>query len=248
MSEGRMRLSRPGAPDWVYEGRWVVGTTDVLAGRARTRTAVMETDARLFRLPSERWFEVMQDRPEVLLDAITGFARGIAALHLRLEPDGGFETGSGATSDVSTLAGRVCLLASLPLLRGAPMQVLAELAEIAEVTDLAADETLRPGAPAERIFVVTRGRIEGKRSDPDVRSLFSAGSMVCGALGLGDAEGAWSARAVEPSQVLSFSVDTWFDHIEEHIEGVRAMMAACALERDRLCDMLGERLGELVLR
>src|SRR5262252_8428844 len=69
MSEGRMRLSREGAPDWVYQGRWVVGTTDVLVGRRRTRTAVMETSARLFRLRSERWFEVMHDRPEALLNA-----------------------------------------------------------------------------------------------------------------------------------------------------------------------------------
>src|SRR6476619_5403651 len=39
MSEGRMRLTRPGAPDWVYIGRWVVGTTDVLVGRRHQRTA-----------------------------------------------------------------------------------------------------------------------------------------------------------------------------------------------------------------
>jgi CRP-like cAMP-binding protein len=46
MTEGRVRLSRAGSADWVYEGHWVIGTTDVLAGRPRTRTAVVETVVR----------------------------------------------------------------------------------------------------------------------------------------------------------------------------------------------------------
>src|SRR5260221_3753585 len=119
MSEGRMRLSRPDCADWVYEGRWVVGTTDVLVGRPRTRTATMEADARLFRLPAARWFEVMQDRPEVVLDALVGFARGVAALHARLSPDGGFPPAPAPASfaDASSLASRARILASLPLLR-----------------------------------------------------------------------------------------------------------------------------------
>jgi CRP-like cAMP-binding protein len=251
MSEGRMRLSRPGWPDWVYEGRWVVGTTDVLVGRVRARTATMETAARLFRLPAERWFEVMQDRPEVLLNGLVGFARGVAQLYVRLTPDGGFprQPSPASCGDASTLADRARLLASLPPLRGVPMQILVELAKLAQLRELEPEETLfAAGVPPGCVFVVTRGRIEARRADPTVDAVFVAGSVVGGSVCLGDPEAAWSARALECSQVLSFSVEDLLDHLEEHIDGLRAMMAAFALERDRLCDELALRLGELVLQ
>ena len=250
MSEGRMRLSSPGQPDWVYEGRWVVGTTDVLVGRRRSRTAVMETDAQLFQLPSDRWFEVMDHRPDVLLNAIFGFARGVATLYDRLEPDGGFLVpGPTPAIDVSSLSARAGLLASAPLLRGVPMQSLVELAALAECRDLEPDEVVfAAGAAPERVFVVTRGRIEGHRVEPDVRAVFAAGAIVCGAVCLGDPRSVWSARALDRAQVLSISTMDLFDHVEEHQDGLRAMMGAFALERERVCDVLAARLGELVLR
>jgi CRP-like cAMP-binding protein len=250
MSEGRMRLSRPGYADWVHEGRWVIGTTDVLVGRPRTRTAIMETDARLFRLPADHWFDVMQDRPAVVLNALVGFARGIVALHVQLAPDGGFAPPEPTSSpDVSSLAGRARVLASLPLLRGVPMQILVELASAMECRELEPKEGLfAAGVPPGRIFVVTRGRVEAVRgTEPTVTAVFATGSLVGGALCLGDSEAAWSARALERGQVLSFSVEDLFDHLEEHQDGVRAMMAAFALERERLCEELAARLGELVL-
>ena len=250
MSEGRMRLSCPGQPDWVYEGRWVVGTTDVLLGRPRARTAVMETDARLFRLPSGLWFEVMDRRSDLLLNALVAFARGIAALYVRLAPDGGFPLAPpGPTVDVSNLAARSRLLASAPLLRGVPMQTLVELADVAECRDLETGEIVFAAKTSPpRVFVVTRGRVQAYRVEPEVRAVFGSGSIVGGALCLGDSEAAWSARAIEGAQVLSFSADDLFDHVEEHQDGLRAMMGACALERERVCDVLAARLGELVLR
>jgi CRP-like cAMP-binding protein len=250
MTEGRMRLSCEGRPDWVYEGRWVVGTTDVLAGRPHSRTAVMETDSRLFRLPANRWFEVMDHRPDVLLNALVGFARGVAALHVQLAPDGGFALPAPRPSlVVSSLAARARLLASASLLQGVPMQSLVELAHESECRDLEPEEILfAAGALPGRVFVVTRGRVEARRVGPDVSAVFAAGSIVGGALCLGDSEGAWSARALDKAQVLSFSTADLFDHVEEHQGGVRAMMGAFALERERICDILAARQGELVLR
>jgi CRP-like cAMP-binding protein len=210
----------------------------------------METDARLFRLPSALWFEVMDRRPDVLLNALVGFARGVAALYVRLAPDGGFPIPEDrATADVSSLAARSRLLASAPLLRGVPMQSLVELAHVAECRDLEADEIVFAAKTSPpRIFVVTRGRIEAYRVEPEVRAAFGSGSIVGGALCLGDSQAGWSARALERAQVLSFSTEDLFDHVEEHQDGLRAMMGACALERERVCDVLAARLGELVLR
>ena len=250
MSEGRMRLTCPDQPDWIYDGRWVVGTTDVLLGRPRARTAVMETEARLFRLPAARWFEVMDHRPEVLVNALIGFARSITGLYVRLAPDGGFAPAAGEaeTVDVARLAGRTRLLASLALLRGMPMQSIVELADLAECQDLEPEAVLfSAGASPGRVFVVTRGHVEARHADPEVRAVFGPGTIVGGAVSLGDMGAEWSARALDRAQVLSFSTGDLFDHIEDHQEALRAAMAAFALERERACDVLASRLGELVL-
>jgi CRP-like cAMP-binding protein len=249
MSEGRMRLTRAGYADWVYDGRWVVGTTDILAERRRTRTATMETASRLFRLPASRWFEAMRDRPEVLMNVVVNFARGNVALYSRLAPEPAFAQPEAHRIDVSSLAGRVFLLASIPLFRRVPVQVLVELASLAELRDLAPGQGLfAPGVPPGRIFVVTRGRVEAARDEPAARAFFGPGAIVAGAVCLGDAEGAWRASAVDHSQVLSFATEDLFDHIEAHHGGLRAMMGAIAVERDQLCEILAARLGELVLR
>jgi CRP-like cAMP-binding protein len=249
MSEGQMRLTRAGHPDWVYRGRWVVGTSDVLIGRPHARTATMETPARLFRLPGERWFEVMERRPEVLLNVIVGFARGVVGLHTRLAPDGAFGAApSRGSVDVATLAGRAALLAQLALFRGVPMQTLVELADLAERRELVPGQALfDAGRSPGRIFVVARGRVEAFRAAPEVRASFGPGTLVGGAVCLGDEEAAWTAAALDHSEVLSFTAADLFDHVEEHHDGLRALMGALACERERLCDELAARHGELVL-
>jgi CRP-like cAMP-binding protein len=251
MTEGRVRLSRPGYADWVYEGWWVIGTSDALVGRRRTRTAVVETETRFFRLPSALWFEANRDQPDSLLDGIVGFARGSARLHVDLAPEGCFRaaTHAAAPVDASTLAGRTRALASVFLLRGLAVQLLVELASAAEIRDLAADEPLfSPGAPPRRIFLVTAGRIEIQSPGGEVRAAFGPGSLVGDLLYLSDEGAAWSARAADAAQVLCLSVDDLFDHAEERVEAMHALMTAASLERERLCEALAARRGELVLR
>jgi CRP-like cAMP-binding protein len=167
------------------------------------------------------------------------------ALYGRLAPDGGFPPARDEpTVAVASLPARARVLAAAPLLRGVPMQSLLELAQLATCRDLEAGEVLiAKGAPPARVFVVTAGRVEAWRAEPEVRAEFGVGSIVGGAVCLGDPEGAWSARAMGRAQVLSFSNEELFDHIEEHQYAVRAMMGAFALERERACDVLAARLG-----
>ncbi len=251
MIEGRVRLSRPGHADWVYEGRWVIGATDALTGRPRSRTAVVETDTRLSRLPGERWFEVMRDRPAVLLETLLGFAREAAALHEQLAPDGGFAAPAppARRADASTLAGRTRLLAALPLLRSAAVQLLAELAAAAEPRELAPGEALfGGGAPSGSAYLVVEGAVDLRRDDPAVAATFGPGELVGGALCFGDPSPAWAARAVGPARVLSFALEPLFDHLEGCHDSLRALMGAFALEQERLREELSARTGELILR
>src|SRR5262249_45250553 len=153
-----------------------------------------------------------------------------ARLHVKLAPDGGFAEAADpnvAPIDVTSLAARARVLSSLPLLRGVPTQILVELADTVERRALAQGESLFvAGAAPGRVFVVTRGRIEASRASPDVRATFAPGAIVGGALCMGDADAAWTARATEPSEVIAFAIEDLLDHLEEHAPAIRAMMAA----------------------
>jgi len=249
MTEGRVRLARPGYADWVYDGRWVMGTTDALAGRPRLRTATVETPMRTFRLPSEYWFSVMRDKPVGLLNTILGYIRGSVRYATMLAPSGGFEDSPRrAAFDVSSSSGRLRVLAATPILAKMPAQLLLELAAAAEERVLAPDETIFvAGEPHADLVVVARGAVALSRSNPEVAATFGPGEAVGGPICIGDADAAWTARAVGETRVVTIAIETLYDDLEDHIEGMRALMTTLALEQERLCEALAAREGELVL-
>lgn len=250
MTEGRVRLARPGYADWVYDGRWVIGTTDALAGRPRLRTATAETSMRTFRLPSEYWFNVMRDKPAALLTTILGYIRGSIRYATMLAPDGGFEPRPQRPAfDVSSLSGRLRALEAAPILAGMPAQLLLELASVAQERVLAPDEAVFiAGEPHSDLVVVARGELGLSRSAPDIRATFGPGDVVGGPICMGDGEAVWTARAIDEAHVVTIPVETLYDNLEDHIEGMRALMTTLALEQERLCEALAARDGEIVLK
>lgn len=96
-------------------------------------------------------------------------------------------------------------------------------------------------------MVVTRGHIEARKSDSELRALFGPGSLACGAVCFGHADTCWSAVAAGPSEVLTVAVEDVFERLEDHLDGMRALMATLSLERERLCEELASQTGELVL-
>lgn len=250
MAEGRARMSRVGHADWIYEGRWVIGTIDVLVGRPRARTATIEADTRLFRYRGDLWSDLMEDSFEITANALSGSARGTAALYTRIAPEPAFPEPSHdpLPYDSSTLVGRALLLSDLPLLRGASVQALTDMAEVTISETLAEGQTLfPPRLGAKRVYVVVRGLVEVYREEPRMTGQFGPGTIVGSALCLGN-DGAWGARALRPSEVLSFSTEEWFNQIEEHPGMARVAMAALALEREALMERIASKQRELVLR
>jgi len=250
MPEGRARMSRGGHSDWIYEGRWVIGTVDVQVGRPRARTATIEQDARLFRYPGDMWNDVMEDSFEITVTALTGSAGGTAALYTRMAPEPAFPapTDKPVLYDTSTLVGRALLLSEVPLLRGAGVQALTDLAETTVSQPLAEAEYLfKPRSRHGRVHVVVRGEVEVFRDEPRATGRFGPGDVVGGALCLGT-DDAWGARGVRESEVLSFSVEEWFNQMEEHPEMARAAMTALAIEREHLMERLADKLEEMVFR
>ncbi len=250
MIDGRMRLTDPGRPDWVYEGRWVMSTTDLLVGRPRARTVTSERDTRMFRVHGALWVELLEDSFEITSNALLGNARGTSALYARLPPTGGFAPPDEEPPDCDTdnLVGRAILLATLPPLKNASVQALTDLAATARRDVLESGALLfEAGAPRDRIYVVEQGSVELTRREPDLRAVFKRGSIVGDALALAPQERAYAARTLERSSLLSFSIEELFNQMEEHPEMGRGAMAALSLERERLYDLIAARDGELVL-
>ncbi len=251
LTDGRVRLTQEGRPDWVYRGRWVIGTTDALTGRPRARTATVEQPGSLFRLPAFTWLDLMEDSFDATSGALTGSAAGTVALYARV----GRVAGAAASAtcadtcrDLGSIVDRTLLLHQCSLFAQAGIQSLTDLARHSEVRSYGRGEELfAAGVHPGRTFVVARGEVEVHRERPDVRLSFGPGAVAGGAICLGDPQAEWSARAVSEAAVLSFSEEDLFDEMEEHTDLARSIMTAFALEREQLVDQLAGDRPEIVL-
>lgn len=253
MAEGRVRLVRPGLADWVYRGRWSIGTIDAVLRRPRRRTIVAETGGRMLRAPARAYLDLLEADVDLASITLLALARGVDQAIERL----GIETAEGAGAEAAaargpaldprSTVGRLALLERVPVLAGATLQAVADIAATCEVVELDAGEVLvDPARPDPRVLVVARGLVElAKGSAP--RGRFGAGDAVGGVLWHVAGEGGFRAVTAAPTVVLAFAVDDWLDRLEEHPALASAGVAALTAARERLHDRLAERLGELVL-
>ena len=142
---------------------------------------------------------------------------------------------------------RLAILADVPLLRGAGIQVLVELADsIEEVTFEPGSAIFERGDRRGQILLVLEGEAEGNRLDPGAHAcVFGPGSVVGGVASLGEPILAWQARAITRVRALSMSLEDWFDLMEEHFDLVRSALSAIALPREAILDDLSASTGEL---
>lgn len=251
--DGSFRLEREGAASLIFNGRWVLGSFDVLAERPRSRTAIAQKRAEVARLRVEDWTEILEDSFQLARNVLANARRAVASLYDLLPPDGGFgePRPAGALSLPSSrldLIERSLVLMETPLLRGMGVQSLTDLAARAEEVAFQPGQVLaEAGKVRDHLFVVAEGIFEARRERPALEARFGPGSIVFGAAALGDHGLPWSARALTDARVLVVSVDEWFDQLEEHFEAIRAALSTYALERERLLDLLANRQGELVM-
>jgi CRP-like cAMP-binding protein len=251
--DGSFRLERPGAQSITYNGRWVLGSFDVLADRPHNRTARALKSAEVVRLRVEDWTELLEESFSFARLVFTNAARTVTGLYERLAPSGGLP--APAPADALGLPEgkldwieRTLVLTEVPLLRGAGVQSLTALAANAEELRFRAGEALaEAGRPRERLFVVAEGLFEGSRERPDVSARFGPGSIALGAAALGEPSLPWSARALTDGRVIALGLEDWFDELEDHFDAIRAALGVYATERERLLELLAEREGGLVL-
>lgn len=252
VTDGLVKLSAEGHPDWVYRGDWVIGTTDMLVGRTRARTATAQHRFTAFRIPARVWIDITREDFSLTTSAVMGSARGNERLYLRLAPGGGFASAPDRRirfdEEKASFLDRAVLLHRTAYLRRAGVQALVDIARQSEIERFAAGDTIfASGRSPRRIGLVVSGEAEVSREDPLVVGRFHPGSVIGGAISLGNEDSAWSARAVTDSVVLSIDRRDWFDTMEDHPSIGYAAMADLALEREALLDLAAAPTGEIVL-
>lgn len=253
MSEGGVRMTKDGAPPWTFEGRWVLGSHEVLLERPRARTAVALTDLELVTIRADAWLELVEDSYDTARMIVENTARYLAGVYDQL----GEEAFAAPAAPVSlplpaeplNLVERLLVLCEVAILRSAGVQALTDLAASAdELTFAPGEDVLARGVPRDRLFIIADGQVVASREDPAVVGRFGPGDLVLAAAALGESSLAWRARAVRPTRVLAVRIETFFDEIEEHFDLVRAAMVAMSEERERLLDRLVRRSPGVVFR
>jgi CRP-like cAMP-binding protein len=244
MREGRVQLVREGSAPWTCEGRCVFGVSDALLDRPRTRTALALTDIQAMRMQSDAWMELLEDSFALARAAVVSSVRTVAGLEEKLWSSVGTPT-SARGSDLVVPGGpmevieRLGVLTGAPLLRGAGVQILSDLAVASEVAAFERGQTLiERGSSLGRVLLLLEGEVEAEREAPDVRWRGGPGDIVCGTAAFADPILAWRARARTAGRTLSFRVEDWLDLLEEHFEVVRSTLAALSLAREDMLDRL----------
>jgi CRP-like cAMP-binding protein len=253
LREGRLQLSREGAPPWIYDGRWVIGPADAVLDRPYPRTAVALTHLSLLKLPADDWLDLLEDSFELARGAVARSIHGVGLLEARrwsLEAEPRGKRVTTIPTDRSTLSfvDRLAMFAGVGLLRSAGVQVLADVVSLVKEETFAPGERIwSRGEVPGRTFIIVEGEAIAERSNPSLSVRFGPGMAVAGVASLGDAVKEWEAHAVTRLRVLSLPIEEWFDEMEEHFDLVRSALGALALVRDEIVDELARGKSELVL-
>jgi CRP-like cAMP-binding protein len=248
--DGRVRLEREGSHPWVFEGRSVIGGFDALLERPHARTAVADTSLHVLKVRVEHWLDLLEDSFGLARAALSNSVAMVAALEARRwkldpKPQGSVVAAVPPIEFPLAFVDRLAILAEVPLVRGAGIQVLVELADsVEEVAFEPGDTIFQRGQPCGQAFLVLEGAALGDRNDPLLEVSFGPGSFVGGAASLGEPIIEWQARAATRMRALSLLLEDWFDHMEEHFDLVRSALSALALTREAILDDLA-RHGQL---
>ena len=123
MSEGGVRMVRDGAPTWTFEGRWVLGSHEVLLERPRGRTAVALTDLELVTIRADAWLELIEDSFDIARMVVENTARWLAGLYNQIGDEAFAEPAAKPSlplpGEPLNLVERLLVLSDVAMLRGA---------------------------------------------------------------------------------------------------------------------------------
>jgi CRP-like cAMP-binding protein len=242
LREGRVQLVRPGSAPLTYEGPSIFGMSDVLLERPRQRTAIALTDIEAMKVQSEAWIELLEDSFALARAAVIGSIRTVAGLEQRLWAAGRstrrHKTSPSPPGTQLDVIERLAILTEAPLLRGAGVQILSDLAEAADVRAFERNDRLVERGQGGRVQLLLEGEVQATRQAPDVVWRGGPGDIVCGTAAFGDPILAWEAIASTSGRALTFRTADWVDLLEENFDVVRATLGALSLDREELLERL----------
>jgi len=239
LRHGRVEIVGGGAPPFTIDSPRAFGLLDGLAERPRTRKVTALAPTLLLRVRVDAWLELLEDSFDLARMALWRGIRNVAALeerswasHPGLTPPATAIVTAGKALDA---VDRLTVLMQVPYLRGGGAQPISDLASVCREVSYGPDEpVLIRGGRRDELFVIVEGRVSAQRGSPDVAWKGGPGQLVAGVATLGERGRDWEARAVTATRVLTFSVEDWFDVMEENFELVRATLEALATEMERL--------------
>ena len=237
---GEIRLRRPGVEDSTFGSRKLVSTVDAILRRPHAHDAVAMVPSRLLRLRIEDWEELLDDDFELARRAISRIASEIRTLRFREPPLGGFDPPASQVrcSPKQTLhvVNRILVLRAVPAFRLASTQALAVLARLGSTTFASAGQALLSASETkDQLAVVGMGEVKVSWGESPLTATFGPGSLIGGGgVFAGDALGA--VRADSPVRALVFSLEDYFDVMEEHFDLVESTIVALAEEREMLLE------------
>jgi CRP-like cAMP-binding protein len=250
MLDGRAQSLRKGAAPWTYDGKWFLGAFEGFNGGLARRSLVATTDFDALKFRRTAWLDLLEDSFELTRIAIGAAATSIARLDERrvgpLEGPPGLEP-LLPDEPLSTVE-RLAFLTDLTVARGAGVQVLADLAGVSEEIRLGDGDVLfHESQERDHLHVVVRGRIDARRTSPDVLRTYGAGDIVGGPTAFSDRSRAWTAHARGAARLLAIPREAWFDLAEEHFDLVLSTMAVFGDARDAILEKLAADAGPVGL-
>ncbi|HEU4404228.1 MAG TPA: cyclic nucleotide-binding domain-containing protein [Polyangiaceae bacterium] len=244
VAEGRVRLEAEGRRFALGPGE-PFGMLEAMRRQPRVGRALAEADAHLIRMRVDDWLELLEDNFTYARDTIVAAARFAHELMLAAgaagapppappPPAGG---GAGTLRPGAALddVERALALRAVPALSRASVQALMDLARLASDLSVAPGALVFGGGRQRHLFVVARGLVRTRRPGaPPFEADFGPGTIVGGLGALGGHEERLEARAVEPSVLVSFEREDYFDLMEDHFDMVRSALTALIDERERL--------------
>ncbi len=251
MRGGQVRFDRPNGSTWTYLGNWLVGSYEAILDRPYSGAAVAIADFSALSIRATEWSALMEDSMQLVRRALMRTTRAIAGLEDR------FVDALPTRPNVAWWAPppgewgvveRLALLADVRMLRGAGVQVLADLAAASrEVSWQPGEILLKRHVPRADLIILGEGEVEATRLDPARIHPYGPGDLVCGAAAFGDPALHWEVVAKTPVRGVECGIDAWFDLMEEHHELARSTFAALTDRREALLDELARPTGNVTL-
>lgn len=222
-----------------------VGLLDAVRRRPRTGRALAESDARVLRFRVDDWLELLEDNFTYARNTVVAASRTVHDLALAAGPAaapppaplpsgvaaGGTQRPGAALNDVE----RALALRAVPALSRASVQALMDLARLASDQHVEAGGLVFEAGRQRHLHVVVRGLVRARRvGEPAFEAAFGPGTIVGGLGALGGHEEQFEARALEPSVLVTFEREDYFDLMEDHFDMVRSALTALIDERERL--------------